>query len=66
VSNIIKTFTAYISKFDRDIRYIEFSNFLSTVRIIVVTILLRMGINIKDIKRVTIWDFPLRRDLGNI
>jgi len=59
VFNVVETFTSHVSKFDRDCRYDEFKKSSSTIRLMVSTTSLGIGVNIPDIERVIIWRFPI-------
>jgi len=65
VSNIVETYTSQVSKFDRDMRYTEFKKLDSSIRIMVATTALGMGVNVADVERVVLWRLPITRDLGD-
>ncbi len=52
IYNIISTFIAHVLKYDQEIRFNKFKNSYSKIRIMVVTISLKMGINIFNIERI--------------
>ncbi|KAE9961472.1 hypothetical protein EG328_002905 [Venturia inaequalis] len=65
VYNIIETYTAYVAEHDRNRRYDRFKQPGSDIRIIFATTSLGMGINVPDVARVCLWNFPIGKDLGD-
>ena len=63
VFNVVETFTSHVSTFDRDCRYDEYKKPSSTIRLMVSTTSLGIGVNIPDIERVIIWRFPIDNSL---
>jgi len=66
VQNIIKTFNARISDYDRSKRYATFAKEDSIIRIIVATTSLGMGVNVPDVDQVVIWGFPLDKQIADL
>lgn len=54
VYDIVQTFTAHVSEYDRDLRYTEFKKPSSATRIMIVTTSLGMGVNIADVEQVVV------------
>ncbi|KIV98313.1 uncharacterized protein PV09_09841 [Verruconis gallopava] len=63
---IIQEFTARVAVHDRKVRYEEFVKPESTIRIMVATAVLGTGVNIADVQRVVIWNFPIDRTLAEV
>ena len=66
VSTIVQEFTATILEYDCTQQYTEFKTTISSIRIIIATILLNMGINVPDIKYVIVWKIFITESLANI
>jgi superfamily II DNA helicase RecQ len=66
VFNIVSIFTARVSTHDQNKRYNEFLKPDSLIRIMVATTTLGTGVNVPDVARVVIWQFPLGMDLAEI
>jgi superfamily II DNA/RNA helicase len=63
ISNVVEEFTSHIALYDHEMRYIEFLNLDSSVRIMVTTNILGTGMNIPDVERVVLWNLPLDKTL---
>ncbi len=66
VFDIINTFTSRVSQYDRDIRYTKFKDPSSSIRIMVATTSLGMGVNVPDVTRVVNWGFPIDNEPSEI
>lgn len=66
VFNVVCTFTAHVSQYDRDIAYNEFLGPDSRIRLMFATTSLGMGINIPDVARVVTWKIPITVSLGDL
>jgi len=65
VYSVVLTFTATVSKHDRNATYTEFRLSRSKCRIVVSTTSLGMGINIPDVERVVVWKVPITKRLAD-
>jgi len=65
VFDVVEIFISHVSKHDRDTRYREFTKAASTIRIMIATAALGMGVNVPDVERVVLWKFTLTKDLGD-
>jgi hypothetical protein len=66
VYDIVETFTAHVSEYDRDRRYQEFKSSTSSIRIMVATTSLGIGVNVPDIERVVVWRFPIDNSIPEL
>jgi hypothetical protein len=66
VTDIIQEFTARVAIHDRTVRWEKFVRPDSPIRIIIATTVLGTGVNISDIDRVVVWNFPLDRTLSEL
>ena len=66
VNSIVLFYTSYVSDYDKDLQYNEFSKVVSQIRIIIVTTALSIGINIVDIMFVFQQKFNITRDIEDI
>ena len=64
VYDIIQIFTAHVAQNDKDERYAEFLNPQSTIRIMIATTALGIGVNIPDVERVVLWKFPIDKSVA--
>lgn len=66
VQLIVQIYHANVPAYDQEIRYKEFAKSTAITRIMVATTSLGMGINIPDVKRVIVYDFPLDKDISDV
>jgi superfamily II DNA helicase RecQ len=66
IFNVVRTYTAHVSDYDRDLAYREFLGSSSKTRFMFATTSLGMGINIPDVARVVTWSIPITKSLGDI
>jgi superfamily II DNA helicase RecQ len=62
----IGIYTSNVPKYDQDKLYDIFREKESSIRIVVATTALGMGMNIPDISIVIQWDIPVKNDLGDL
>jgi Helicase conserved C-terminal domain/DEAD/DEAH box helicase len=66
VYNIITTYNSDVCEYDQSVRYAEFLKPSSSIRIIIATTSLGMGVNVPDVERVVVWKFPRGRQPADV
>ena len=66
VCQTVQTYTSTIAKHDQELRYAEFSQTTSKIRIMVTTTALSTGLNVPDVARVLQWKFPITMDIEDV
>jgi superfamily II DNA helicase RecQ len=66
VTEIVEEYTSRVSAYDRKRRYKEFKEPTSKIRIMVATTSLGMGVNVADVERTVLWDFPPSNDPADL
>jgi len=66
VSIVVQEFTVTVQEYDRTQWYTEFKTAMSSIRIMIATTLLSMGVNVLDVECVIVWKIPITKSLADV